>query len=163
MLGLRVLSIHRGSFQSNKIMKSLLYLHTIKYAIYVIKYIVIFILELKKQYNLLEFEQQTQTRSNKIISKNSSHNDDIDEGIPEVHRNPNVQCLICLEGLIQPTITPCGHVFCWTCIIKWCHSHIHNDVQHDIDDYTNITKQIHKCPLCRYSITLSSLRRLHNY
>jgi peroxin-10 len=29
------------------------------------------------------------------------------------------KCTLCLEGLKDPSVTTCGHMFCWTCIVEW--------------------------------------------
>eukprot|EP00249_Psilotum_nudum_P007773 c20810_g2_i1 orf=289-591(+) len=30
------------------------------------------------------------------------------------------QCSICLEvASLRPVVTPCGHLFCWTCLEEW--------------------------------------------
>ncbi|XP_051510852.1 E3 ubiquitin-protein ligase TRIM39-like [Myxocyprinus asiaticus] len=33
-------------------------------------------------------------------------------------KNPSIQCSICLDVLIDPVTTPCGHNFCKTCLTK---------------------------------------------
>ena len=29
------------------------------------------------------------------------------------------KCTLCLEEWTDPTVTECGHVFCWSCIVGW--------------------------------------------
>ena len=40
------------------------------------------------------------------------------------------KCTLCLEEMREPSVTTCGHVFCWTCIGDWC-------------------REKPECPLCR--------------
>ncbi|ODV63498.1 ubiquitin-protein ligase peroxin 10 ASCRUDRAFT_73340 [Ascoidea rubescens DSM 1968] len=56
--------------------------------------------------------------------------------------NPNVLpyiptdsrlCMLCLSPMINPSSAPCGHLFCWTCILDW-------------------SKEQNNCPLCRTPI-----------
>lgn len=45
----------------------------------------------------------------------------------EEHRvgsTPAKKCVLCLEGIRDATLTPCGHVFCWECICNWCSSNV---------------------------------------
>jgi peroxin-10 len=44
----------------------------------------------------------------------------------------NRKCTLCLEGMKDPSVTTCGHVFCWTCISDWA-------------------REKPECPLCRQS------------
>ena len=43
------------------------------------------------------------------------------------------RCTLCLEVLKDPSVTTCGHVFCWTCIGDW-------------------VREKPECPLCRQGI-----------
>ncbi|KAG8525381.1 uncharacterized protein KY384_009025 [Bacidia gigantensis] len=40
------------------------------------------------------------------------------------------KCTLCLEPMKDPSVTTCGHVFCWTCILDW-------------------VRERQDCPLCR--------------
>lgn len=40
------------------------------------------------------------------------------------------KCTLCLEVLKDPSVTTCGHVFCWSCVQDWC-------------------REKPECPLCR--------------
>ena len=43
------------------------------------------------------------------------------------------KCTLCLEQMRDPSVTTCGHVFCWTCVADWI-------------------REKPECPLCRQSI-----------
>jgi peroxin-10 len=43
------------------------------------------------------------------------------------------KCTLCLEPMKDPSVTTCGHVFCWTCILDWI-------------------AEKPECPLCRQGI-----------
>ncbi|KAL6716255.1 peroxisome biogenesis factor 10 [Lecanora helva] len=43
------------------------------------------------------------------------------------------KCTLCLEPMKDPSVTTCGHVFCWTCILDW-------------------VEEKPECPLCRQGV-----------
>lgn len=58
--------------------------------------------------------------------------------------NENDLCGLCYDKRKESSVTPCGHLFCWECIIKAC-----------------ITKE--ECPQCRQTCPARKIIRLRNF
>ncbi|XP_054735511.1 peroxisome biogenesis factor 10 [Anastrepha obliqua] len=68
----------------------------------------------------------------------------IEEEVPERKKSEAPQCILCLEPRINTSLTPCGHLFCWNCLLDW------------LDERD-------ECPLCREKLKKSNVIQLQNY
>eukprot|EP01130_Rhizamoeba_saxonica_P003574 TRINITY_DN1497_c0_g1_i1.p1 TRINITY_DN1497_c0_g1~~TRINITY_DN1497_c0_g1_i1.p1 ORF type:complete len:299 (-),score=59.89 TRINITY_DN1497_c0_g1_i1:199-1095(-) len=102
------------------------------------------------------YEEEEYVKCKKILSKCLSVNLDVDESIMQlmdkvttvirekklIYREPlnnidEFDCPICVNLLLEPVTTPCGHTFCRECLTR---SLYHSNV----------------CPLCRHVLHISS-------
>ncbi|RAK99699.1 ubiquitin-protein ligase peroxin 10 [Aspergillus ibericus CBS 121593] len=58
--------------------------------------------------------------------------------IPWIPSGQQRKCTLCLELFKDPSVTTCGHVFCWTCVRDW-------------------VREKPECPLCRQEVLLSKV------
>ncbi|PHJ15114.1 zinc c3hc4 type (ring finger) domain-containing protein [Cystoisospora suis] len=59
-------------------------------------------------------------------------------------------CLFCQNKCVCPTATSCGHIYCWTCIVRWIHQ--------QEDEYL-----VAVCPVCRSPCPPQELVPLRHY
>ncbi|KAB8075303.1 Pex12 amino terminal region-domain-containing protein [Aspergillus leporis] len=58
--------------------------------------------------------------------------------IPWIPSGQQSRCTLCLDPFKDPSVTTCGHVFCWTCVRDW-------------------VREKAECPLCRQDVLLSKV------
>ncbi|KAJ3698025.1 hypothetical protein LUZ61_001730 [Rhynchospora tenuis] len=78
-----------------------------------------------------------------VLNEDGNIASDYDISKGSVTENVTSKCTLCLGARQHPTATPCGHVFCWNCIMDWCN-------------------EKPECPLCRTPIAHSSLICLYH-
>lgn len=57
----------------------------------------------------------------------------------------SINCPICMDLPVTPKMTRCGHIYCWTCILRYL------DVNEELD--------ITDCPICHARILKKELKR----
>lgn len=60
------------------------------------------------------------------------------DAVPWIPAGQQRKCTLCLELFKDPSVTTCGHVFCWICVRDW-------------------VREKPECPLCRQEVLLSKV------
>ena len=55
------------------------------------------------------------------------------------------ECNICLESAVEPVVSKCGHLYCWSCIYEWLKQ----------------PKQTQLCPVCKSGIAIDLLTPIY--
>ncbi|KAG0528913.1 hypothetical protein BDA96_05G053200, partial [Sorghum bicolor] len=43
-------------------------------------------------------------------------------GSSSAKKDGSCECNMCPELAKRPVVTPCGHLFCWPCLLQWLHA-----------------------------------------
>ena len=66
---------------------------------------------------------------------------------------PARKCALCIDALVHPAVVPCGHIFCWNCIVPYATGSSREDAGGGAV----------KCPICRTEFQSQKIRALFNY
>ncbi|KAF1317601.1 Peroxisome assembly protein, partial [Globisporangium splendens] len=80
-----------------------------------------------------------------VAAPPSSSSPDTSNESSGIRRSSRRKCALCLGDRMSPAATPCGHVFCWECIVGWCQ------------------KNKAECPLCRQETHPQQIKCIYNY
>lgn len=81
---------------------------------------------------------------------NESGISDIDTSTEDLPMTPStIICGLCREYMQPPTSIPCGHIYCWNCLLSLCASGAGG---------TSVA-----CPSCRQAFKPQSIRVLYDY
>ncbi len=71
---------------------------------------------------------------------------------------PAKKCALCIDGLVHPAVVPCGHIFCWNCIVPYATDNSSRESSGE-----NAGGSAVKCPICRTAFQSQKIRALFNY
>ncbi|CAN0915005.1 E3 ubiquitin-protein ligase RMA1 [Linum grandiflorum] len=87
-----------------------------------------------------------------------------EEGTNCSSSNNGFDCNICLDSVMDPVVTLCGHLYCWPCIYKWINAAtLAGDDEDNEEDYYSDLRTHSHCPVCKSEISESSLIPLFSH
>ncbi|KAE8703085.1 E3 ubiquitin-protein ligase RMA2 [Hibiscus syriacus] len=96
-----------------------------------------------------EAEVQNQSPEGKVSMEKCMNSPDSVTGSDDTGFN----CNICLDTVLDPVVTLCGHIYCWPCIYKW--------LQLQSNSTENQTPKQPQCPVCKADVSDSTLVPLY--
>jgi len=109
----------------------------------------------------IDKQQNTSTSTTGNASSGSSTSTAAQEpAIPSsTHSSPPAKkCALCIDALVHPAVVPCGHIFCWNCIVPYATGNSIREMSGDDAGGSAV-----KCPICRTAFQSQKIRALFSY
>ncbi|KAI2513574.1 RING-type zinc-finger protein [Fragilaria crotonensis] len=94
----------------------------------------------------------TATAASDHISLNNNNNIN--------NRDSRFGCNICLESVVEPVVTLCGHLYCWPCLFRWLEPGMTADeflMLWGHDRSTAVDSSRRNCPVCKATCSVTTV------
>lgn len=111
-------------------------------------------------------KEMTQDSLQASLETKETSSEEVTENNEPEKRSPsciaNGRCVLCMDSLEKPTAAPCGHIFCWDCIIPMI---VGSKQRSQSQDWSQeeLERDSVKCPICRKAFQSGALLPLHCY
>ena len=90
-----------------------------------------------------------------LNSNNNSNNNN------NYNHDSRFGCNICLESVVEPVVTLCGHLYCWPCLFRWLEPGMTADEFSLLwgfhDRLTAVDSSRRNCPVCKASCSVTTV------
>ncbi len=140
LLGIRLLTSQKSNFNQFHKLKIFMWLLSFKLSMVLVNG------------GIALYNQFQLVKTNEIVTDNDNF---------DVQRRQlcvNIKCTLCLGFIENPAILPCGHVFCWECILGLC-VRKYSPNTNELQEAPHVSS---KCPNCRNLFQYQCIKPLYN-
>ena len=104
------------------------------------------------------------SQNNILKNKNNNNNKYI-----IFNESLHLKCPLCMDFMKNLSCAPCGHLYCWKCIIDYCNNNIKTLNNNNNNNFwllnlqnNNNNNQL-KCPVCRKLFNVQNIRAVYKF